>query len=65
MKFDTFQSNIKNLDIYSIIQTFNLPSEIGDRLVSDGSPKQFPSSVIKLHLKDDNDTTNLCHLGKC
>ena len=67
MKFVPSEKIIKNVNIYSIINAFNLPSEVGDQLLSAGSPSRepFPSGVIRLHLKDDNDYKTTFDLGKC
>ncbi len=66
MKFTPSKTSVKDLDIYSIIQAFNIPSEVGDQFLNDDSPtkrEQFSPCVIKLHLKDESDNI-MFDLGK-
>lgn len=59
---------VKELDIYSIIQSFDLPCEVGDHLLDDYTPAKESDdpSTVKLLLKDelkDETGTNLLDLG--
>ena len=63
--FASSEKVVQYLDMYSIVQAFKLPSEVGDYLITDGSSKwNFPSNVVTLLLKDDIDHHTIFALSK-
>lgn len=61
--FHTSEKIVKELDLYSIVQSFRFPSEIGDYLLNESlSELNLEKKKIVLNLKDE-DESRLLSLG--
>ena len=60
-KFIPPKKVVKDLDMYGMIQSFKLPSEVGDHLLCGDTQdnEQCDPETIKLHLKDETDSSIL------
>ena len=62
-KFVPSKKVVKDLDLNGLIQSFILPSEVGDHLLADESYEKNPSNKIVTLLLRDEDESHLLDLG--